>query len=166
MVTQLPATLHPLLSLHPGDWYFGSAYEKLHTVLGSCVALTAWHAGYRVGGMCHYLLPLAPAKKSAKVGDCRYANYALTQMKASMQAYAPLHDFQISLFGGGDMFSYNTPRSIGRDNIAYARQWLAKEKIQLSKADVGGAISRSLSLMLGSGEIQLKRYAMHPLQTL
>ncbi|MDR7091557.1 chemotaxis protein CheD [Cellvibrio fibrivorans] len=165
--------IKPLHSIHPGEWYFGVEYERLHTVLGSCVALTAWHPALKIGGMCHYLLAIEPNKKNTPAagggpsqqrmiaGDCRYANNALEQMKRSMQAYADMNEFQLGIFGGGDMFAYSTPTSIGFDNIAYARQWLIREKLKPLHVDVGGSISRSLMLVIHTGEIQLKHYQMN-----
>jgi chemotaxis protein CheD len=165
--------IKPLHSIHPGEWYFGVEYARLHTVLGSCVALTAWHPALKIGGMCHYLLAIEPNKKNDPasrnelnqqrmvMGDCRYANNALEQMKRSMQAYADMNEFQLGIFGGGDMFAYSTPTSIGFDNIAFARQWLMREKLKPIHVDVGGAISRSLMLVIPTGEIQLKQYEMN-----
>lgn len=163
------AVIKPLHSIHPGDWYFGGQYERLHTVLGSCVALTAWHPRLKVGGMCHYLLAVEPATKSDPPpaatslagGDCRYASNALEQMKRSMQSFADIREFQLGLFGGGDMFAYCTPTSIGYDNIAYARHWLGSQNLKPIHIDVGGTISRSLMLVVATGEIQLKHYQMN-----
>jgi chemotaxis protein CheD len=166
MAIESSVSLKPLHSIHPGEWYFGSEYERLHTVLGSCVALIAWHLQFKVGGLCHYLLAEPPKTLSSQTILCRYAVNAPAQMKKSMLSCASIDDFQISIFGGGDMFNFNSPRSIGMDNIAYARQWLMREKIKLHQSDVGGSISRSVVLITATGEIQLKRYAMNPQQQL
>jgi len=166
MAVLISAPLKPLLSIHPGEWYFGAEYERLHTVLGSCVALVAWHPTLKIGGLCHYLLPVAPAVKKVPSDDCRYGDNAFAHMKQSMLTYGHLEDFQISLFGGGDMFAFNTPQSIGMNNIACARKWLMREKIQLHQMDVGGSISRSVVLIVPTGELQLKRYAMNDQQRL
>jgi chemotaxis protein CheD len=159
-------SLKPLHSIHPGEWYFGADYERIHTVLGSCVALVIWHPKFKIGGLCHYLLASSTKVNSLSSSNCRYAEHALAQMKKSMLSVAPMEEFQISIFGGGDMFSFESPRSIGMDNIAYARQWLVREKIKLHQSDVGGSISRSVVLLTATGEIQLKRYAMSPQQLL
>jgi chemotaxis protein CheD len=164
--------IKPLHSIHPGEWYFGVEYERLHTVLGSCVALTAWHPTLKVGGMCHYLLATEPSAKNAvittgkiarqtQLSDCRYAVNALAEMKKAMLAYAGVAEYQLGVFGGGDMFAYSTPTSIGHDNIAYIQQWLKRENLQPVHTDVGGAISRSLMLVVSTGEIQLKHYQMN-----
>jgi chemotaxis protein CheD len=159
-------SLKPLHSVHPGEWYFGADYERLHTVLGSCVGLVVWHPRFKVAGLCHYLLTTAAKSSSSSDSNCRYAESALAQMKKSMLSCGAINDFQISIFGGGDMFNFNSPRSIGMDNITYARQWLTREKIKLHQSDVGGSISRSVVLTTATGEIQLKRYAMSPEQQL
>ena len=104
--------------------------------------------------------------KKAQMHDCRYAINALPQMKNAMLKHAPLTNFTLSLFGGGDMFGYNNPHSIGAANIQYAQQWLLRENITLQRSDVGGSISRSLVLSVGNGEILLKRYSMNPKQHL
>jgi chemotaxis protein CheD len=161
-VAPLVKSLH---NIHPGEWYFGGEYERLHTVLGSCVALTAWHPKLKIGGLCHYLLAVEPKKKNVPaqgtVGDCRYAVHALALMKKSMLVHANIAEYQLGLFGGGDMFAYRTSTSIGQDNIAYACQWLRREKLQPMQTDVGGDISRSLVLVMSTGEIQLKHYQMN-----
>jgi chemotaxis protein CheD len=165
--------IKPLHSIHPGEWYFGVEYERLHTVLGSCVALTAWHPTLRVGGMCHYLLATEPSIKTSATTtgkttrhtqfmDCRYAVNALAEMKRAMQAYAGVGEYQLGVYGGGDMFAYSTPTSIGHDNIAYAQQWLRHENLHATYMDVGGSISRSLMLFVPTGELQVKHYQMNP----
>lgn len=156
-----------LYSIHPGEWYFGADYARLHTLLGSCIALTAWHPALKIGGLCHYLLPSSPYDKrppderQSPFYDGRYADKALAAMKSAMLRFAPLTEFQIGVFGGGDMFAYSGTTSIGFDNIAYARQWLMEEKLQPFRVDVGGAISRSLTMVLATGDIHLKHYQMN-----
>lgn len=166
MAVQTFTALKPLFSVHPGEWYFGAEYERLHTVLGSCVALVTWHPKLKIGGICHYLLSVAPVAKRGYQGDCRYADNALAQMKKSMLGYATLKEYQISIFGGGDMFSHSWQHSIGADNITCVREWVSHENLHLHKTDVGGSISRSIILVVPTGEIQLKRYAMNPQQRL
>jgi chemotaxis protein CheD len=151
-----------LLSIHPGDWYFGGDYTRLHTVLGSCVALAVWHPEHKVGGMCHCLLPVAAGRRDTALPDCRYAEHALPKLKQAMLQYGELRYFVVGLFGGGDMFSRSARASIGEQNILYAQQWLVNEQIGLQRMDVGGAMSRSLTLHMRTGEIHVKRYNANP----
>jgi chemotaxis protein CheD len=148
------------LSIHPGDWYFGKEYTSLYTVLGSCVALTAWHPQLKIGGLCHYLLPVIPGSQRAtenllNENAGRYAKTALLLMKESMQRYASLNEYQLGLFGGSDTLSNY---GIGKQNIIYAQQWLLAENLAVAKTDVSGLFSRSLVLNMLSGEIEVKSY--------
>jgi len=149
------------INIHPGEWYFGREYNTIYTVLGSCVALTAWHPKLKLGGMCHYLLPKVLKNKhtndplGADAGG-RYAETALRLMKQAMLRYAKLSDYQLGLFGGGGAANYN----VGAENIDYAQQWLQAEHLELIQSDVGGAYSRSLMLDLSLGLITLKSYPM------
>ena len=151
-----------LLSIHPGDWYFGNEYSRLRTVLGSCVALTVWHPTLKLGGMCHFLLPTPPTRPQTAVLDCRYAESALLTMKQSMLRYGELRHFLIGLFGGGDMFTPSGPSAIGEKNIDFAQQWLARERLAVQRTDVGGTVSRSLTFYLQTGEILIKQYNTRP----
>jgi chemotaxis protein CheD len=98
--------------------------------------------------------------RQLQLQDCRYAENALAEMKKAMQAYAAIAEYQLGIFGGGDMFAYSTPRSIGHDNIAYIQQWFKQQNLQPSYTDVGGTISRSLMLVVPTGKIQIKHYQM------
>lgn len=161
MMKDLPAQ-GARLSIHPGEWYFGNEYDSFYTVLGSCVALTAWHPTLRLGGLCHYLLPVPPGHQAGPdlmrgEGIGRYAKTALLAMQDAMLRYAPLETYQLGLFGGSDTLSNY---GIGRQNIIYAQHWLSDRKLTLQASDLGGTSSRSLVLELSSGSIQLKHFAM------
>ena len=52
-MTQPPVNVY----LPAGKFHFGGGNVRVHTLLGSCVAITVWHPLKRVGGICHYLLP-------------------------------------------------------------------------------------------------------------
>ncbi|RYG17036.1 MAG: chemotaxis protein CheB [Chitinophagaceae bacterium] len=150
------------MTLNPGDWYLGNDCESVATVLGSCVAVTAWHPELKVGGFCHYILPAVPSSQrhldpfhNDNAG--RYGKTALILLKKAMLRYAPLKEYKIGLFGGSDSLSNY---GIGKQNIFYAQQWLYDEKLTIDKKDVGGLISRTLVLHLDSGVIDIKESPM------
>ena len=149
------------LDVHPGDWYFGSEYQYIYTVLGSCVSLTAWHPRLAIGGLCHFLLAQAPsnakhATTEDKKNPARYANNALFLMKQAMTHYAPLNEYQLGLFGGSTILSQ---RSIGEQNINYAQQWMRTEKVSAKKVDIGGNDSRTIVLNILTGAINVQHYS-------
>lgn len=153
----------PRLNLHPGEWYLGDEYRHIYTVLGSCVSLTAWHPRLQVGGLCHFVLPgesnnKNKAENNNENSTARYAKNALLIMKKAMLTYAPIGEFQVGLFGGSNTLNHY---NVGKQNVHFAKQWLHDEKIVLHKMDVGGKISRSLTLNISSGLIIVKNYVMH-----
>lgn len=150
------------LSIHPGEWYFGNEYESFYTVLGSCVALTAWHPTLKIGGLCHYLLPVPPGHQSGPdlmrgEGAGRYAKTALAVMQDAMSRYAPVAEYYLGLFGGSDTLSNY---GIGKQNIVYAQHWLADRQLKVHESDLGGTSSRSLVMEMVKGTIHIKHFAM------
>lgn len=145
------------LSIHPGEWYFGNEYESLYTVLGSCVALSVWHPTLKIGGLCHYLLPLQPGHQRDLGSEGRYGKTVLALLKQAMQRYAAPGEYQLGLFGGCDTLSNY---GIGKQNILYAQRWLQDEKLMVTQTDVGGTSSRSLILEICSGTINVKHYPL------
>lgn len=147
------------LSIHPGEWYFGNEYESLYTVLGSCVALSVWHPTLKIGGLCHYLLPVQPGYLRDPGSEGRYGKTALELLKRAMLRYAAPSDYQLGLFGGCDALPNSlSNHGIGKQNILFAQRWLQDEKLTLVQEDVGGAVSRSLTLEIFSGALSVKHY--------
>jgi len=149
------------LNVHPGEWYFGNEYESLYTVLGSCVALSVWHPTLKLGGLCHYLLPVQPGHTPDQDNAGRYGKTALMLLKQAMQRYAAPSEYQLGLFGGCDTMSSGMSNyGIGKQNILFAQRWLQDEKLVVTQTDVGGTSSRSLIFELLSGVINVKHYAL------
>ena len=84
--------------LQPGEVYFGERDTRIRTLLGSCVAITVWHPGLLVGGMCHYMLPKHPGKKRDTL-DGRYADEAMELMLRDIRnAGTCPNEYQVKLF--------------------------------------------------------------------
>lgn len=90
--------------LQPGDFYFGDRDTRIRTTLGSCVSITMWHPRLLIGGMCHFMLPTRSKGKSATL-DGRYADEAMEMfMREIRTAGTRPVEYQVKLFGGGNMF--------------------------------------------------------------
>src|SRR5437867_1676153 len=94
--------------LQPGEFYFGDKNTRIRTVLRSCVSISFWHAELLVGGMCHYMLPSRNNERRgaiAPLSDGRYADEAIALLLKEIDATGASHrEFQVKLFGGGNMF--------------------------------------------------------------
>lgn len=143
--------------LKPGEFFFGGDGREVRTLLGSCVAITLWHPKRRLGGMCHYLLPSA-GKLPGRALDGRYADQAmglfLSELKRSK---AEPREFQVKVFGGGNMFPGTlTQSTVGDKNIEAAHRLLRQHGFALPEYHVGSCGHRTVILDLESGDTWLR----------
>lgn len=147
---------HPtLVNIPPGEWYVMQGTAVLSTLLGSCVAVTAWHPLLHAGGLCHYLLPTIPANARQFKPDARYGVIALQFMQSALMGIAPLREFQFGCYGGSVMFQGN--EKIGTTNQRLVQQWFKEQRIMPMHSDMGGPHGRKITLDLNSGIVRVKR---------
>jgi chemotaxis protein CheD len=166
----------PDVFLLAGEFYFGRGQVRVRTVLGTCVAITLWHPGSRVGGICHYLLPKrGRGPSAADLPPGYYAQDAMRLFANEVRLNRTRPDgYVVGVFGGGHMFPdlltnidcrsgacTNARRevcqSIGCLNICFARSALAGEGYMISSESVGGHGSRQVAFELATGEVSVKR---------
>lgn len=150
----------PLIDLMPGQLYFGKTVT-LKTLLGSCVALTLWHPGLRIGGMCHYLLPNR-VRRGDDLPDGRFGEEAVDAMvNAIIRAGAKTDDFIAHLYGGADTMpdGGNVKFNVGERNIEKAWEMIDRYGFQLDGVDVGDNVPRHVSISLSTGLVSIKRGA-------
>jgi chemotaxis protein CheD len=148
------------IRLAPGEFYFGAGYTRIHTLLGSCVAITMWHPGKRIGGMCHYLLPSRGINQRLSQGY--YADEAVNMFLGEVhQADTKSSDYEVKVFGGGNMFkaydNTSQPISVPQNNITAGTQLLKQHGFHIKATDVGGDFHRKIFLELWNGDVWLQR---------
>lgn len=149
--------------LQPGDYYFGDRDTRIRTVLGSCVSMTFWHPKLLVGGMCHYMLPSRSKERrhhetTAEV-DGRYADEAVALLMKEMAATgASLREFEVKLFGGGNMFPgrRNVENHVGNKNIQIARKLVAKHGLKCMAEHLGGEGHRNVMFDVWNGNVWVR----------
>lgn len=165
--------------LQQGEVYLGGADTRIRTLLGSCVAVTVWHPQRHIGGMCHYMLPsrrargallhyrvedvpipFATRRARPQELDGKYADEALELMCAQMRdCGARPREFQVKLFGGGNMFPHAAPareQHVGLKNVEAGRELLARHGLQPSAEHLGGIGHRNLIFEVWSGHVWMK----------
>lgn len=141
--------------LQPGEHFVGDEQHRVHTLLGSCVSITLWHARWRVGAMSHFVLAdRGPALQPGGL-DGRYADEALTLMECGLAARGiALGDCEAKLFGGADMFPVNrSSLQVGRRNGEVARALLAARGVDVVGHDLFGQHPRRIVFDIAGGQV-------------
>ena len=139
-----------LTYLHPGQLVAFAEPMVVTTVLGSCVSVGLYDESAGVGGLNHFVLSEA---FGVDVRSPRYAGPACELLLDRVLALgARAGRLRAKLFGGATAFSVGPGRtSVGANNVAAARAWLAAQRIETVAADTGGALGRRLYFELPGG---------------
>ncbi|MGQ5522713.1 chemotaxis protein CheD [Chitinimonas sp. PSY-7] len=152
--------------LQPGEVYFGDRDTRIRTLLGSCVAVTWWHPGKKVGGMCHYLLPQRAKSnlRDLKNLDGRYAEEAFLLAMHYIHATGTLPaDYQVKMFGGGQVLITETGKvqAVGERNIEFAKKWLADHGFRVSSEHLAGNGHRHIVFDVATGDVWVRFSPQH-----
>ncbi len=158
-LVDLPARTYEV-NLAIGDYYFGKAGTRISTLLGSCVAVTFWHPQLRVGGMCHALLP--GRRERGRALDGKYTDEAVELLLRALAPYKrPLHEFQVKLFGAGNMFPdfivVGAIADVACRNAHAAREISARLGLNVIAEDLGGLGHRKVLFDLASGDVWVRQ---------
>lgn len=146
--------------LHPGEFNFAKAPEKLGTLLGSCIAITLWHPTLKIGGMCHFVLPKQPHNKTHHSLDGRYADNVIKLFEQSVKKHrTSLNEYKAKIFGGGNHIPHQSDKqnTIGMKNAETAMTLLIERNVEILVADVGENWSRRIIFELQTGDVWVKK---------
>lgn len=148
--------------LQPGEFYFGDRDTRIRTLLGSCVSITMWHPRKLIGGMCHYLLPSRNVEV-AGLPDGRYAEDAIALFLKEIRAEGTRPaEYQVKLFGGGNMFLEANKRikddcrDVPCRNRSIARQLIHQHGFVIASEHMGGFGHRQIMFDVWSGNVWVK----------
>ena len=139
-----------------GDLIVTGADDEIKTyALGSCVALVVWDKIKKTGGMIHIALPegqINPEKARERPGY--FADTGLPVLFNELKkAGANRNSCWVKLIGGASILDENNTFDIGRRNALAVKKYLWKIGLALTSEDIGGTISRTVSLVVGTGEL-------------
>ncbi len=152
--------------LQPGEFFFGDSETRIRTILGSCVSMTFWHPINLVGGMTHIMLPTRGSEKHKDelTLDGKYADEALKLILSEIKKTGTHpREYQVKLFGGGDMFSKSTAlekQHIGIKNIIATKSLLEKNGFSLHAKHIGGLGHRNIIFDIWSGYVWVRYKAV------
>jgi chemotaxis protein CheD len=158
---------NPTLEAHvarilPGEYYVTKSDEGISTTLGSCISACIRDRNLGIGGMNHFMLPANlgadPAAWTASgIGSAtRYGNYAMEHLiNGIMRNGGRRETLEVKIFGGGRIMENMT--DVGMRNIAFVRDYLKAERLQVLAEDVGDIFPRMLVYFPQSGRVKVKR---------
>jgi chemotaxis protein CheD len=126
--------------------------------LGSCLGLTLWDPVANIGGLLHCMLPLSKIDPDkAKVKPFMFADSGISIMLQNFfDKGATRKNLVVKAAGCASLLDQKKIFKIGERNLAVLRRILWKNNILIQSHDVGGHISRTMSLYVGSGITTIK----------
>lgn len=126
--------------------------------LGSCIAVAAYDASRQVGGIIHCLLPLSKADPTkAERNPVMYVDTGFTLLMSKLFALGTkANHLKLFVAGGSQINDENGVFNIGKRNYTVLRKILWKNNLLITAEDVGGGISRTLSMHMSTGKVYLK----------
>ncbi len=126
--------------------------------LGSCIGLTVYDPHVKVGGLLHYMLPesqLDPVK--AKKRPFMFADTGIPLLfKSCYELGAKKGRMIVKAAGGSQIMDASEIFCIGQRNHGALKKILFRNNVLIKAENVGGSVSRTMRLNIGTGELILK----------
>ena len=125
--------------------------------LASCIAVTVYSPAKKVAGMLHIALP-EPHEGEMDINPAYYATTGIPLLinKMCLQYGCVKSDLLVHLYGGAESICKDDIFNIGRKNIHAVNKTPENLKLAIHKSEVGGRVSRTLSMNVTEGEIKVK----------
>lgn len=128
--------------------------------LGSCIAVAIWDPVARVGGLLHFMLPESAqgTAQDAAAQPYRYADTGTPLLfRSAYQLGADKRRLVVRLAGGAAVVNDGGLFNIGRRNYAAVRRILWQAGVMVHGEDVGGTVSRTVRMEVGSGRMIVRK---------
>jgi chemotaxis protein CheD len=126
--------------------------------LGSCIAVALYDPAARVGGLLHYMLPEAALDVAKAVQNpYMFGDTGIPKLLRTIgeRGGAPRR-LKVWLAGGAQILDGHELFQIGRRNYLAARKLLWKAGILLAGEAVGGEVSRTVRVEVGTGRVWVR----------
>lgn len=126
--------------------------------LGSCIGVSIWDPVAKVGGMLHYMLPeSAVSPEKAKANPAMFCDTGIPKLfRAAYELGATKKRLVVKICGGSQLLDDNGTFNIGKRNYLALRKIFWKNGVMIDAEDVGGSISRTMRLVVGTGAVTVK----------
>ena len=145
--------MQPLVPI--GDMKIGQTPDVLATdTLGSCLCLTVYDPLLQMGGLLHAMLPLSKVNaQKAALNPFMFVDTGIPELFQRLsQNHTQKDRWKVKAVGCGNPMGAKEVFKIGERNYRVLQEILTKEGICLAGEDVGGTVSRKVTLDLASGQ--------------
>lgn len=151
----------PIINLSPGKLLISEQPAIVSTILGSCVSLCLHHERFRVGAICHGMLP--HQTKKPMDGYFPYLDTAVAHMLETMRNRFGISpsELRVKMFGGASVLQTSILGAdgfaIGQQNIAAALDALARFGLVPGVQKTGGTEGYKIFFNTATGEVFVRR---------
>lgn len=128
--------------------------------LGSCLGIALYDPVARVGGLLHAMLPAsAPHPEKARTNPAMFVDTGVPLLfHACYRAGAVKERIVVKVAGGASAHLGEGEDSfqIGKHNLLMLRKLFWKNGVLIQAQDVGGRLSRTMSLDVATGEVLIR----------
>ena len=126
--------------------------------LGSCLGVTIFDPVVGVGGLIHIQLPLSKIDpQKAQSRPCMFVDTGIPMLFEEAYRWGAVkRRIQLKVAGGAQFLDSEGKFKIGERNFTILRKMLWKNSVLIEGQDVGGTISRTMSLNVETGEVTIR----------
>jgi chemotaxis protein CheD len=126
--------------------------------LGSCIAVVIHDPVAAVGGMLHFMLPESSLdREKAQQNPFMFADTGIPLLfRGTFERGADRKRLVVQLAGGAQMMDEAGVFNIGKRNYLAAKKLLWKNGFMTKAEAVGGTVSRTVRLEVGSGRLWMR----------
>jgi len=132
--------------------------ELITYSLGSCIGVVLWDPVVKVGAILHYMLPDSSIDaKKAIIKPYMFADKAVPGMFKKIYSFgAKKSRMKVYVVGGAQVMDSSGMFNIGKRNQMILRKMFWKNKVAVTREEVGGTVNRTIRLQVGTGRVYLK----------
>ena len=126
--------------------------------LGSCIGLVIYDPAVKVGGILHFMLPDSSIdKQKAAARPYMFADSGIPRLfKSAYQLGGDKKRMNVYVAGGAEILDQQGFFNIGKRNYMALKKMFFKNKVMISKQDVGGNVNRTVRIEIATGDIYVK----------
>ncbi|WP_273152426.1 chemoreceptor glutamine deamidase CheD [Methylophaga thiooxydans] len=144
----------------PGQLYVTTDLEEvICTTLGSCLSACIRDKKMGIGGMNHFMLPIAESNASGAWDDqaTRYGSFAMERLiNEIMKAGGRRENLEMKVTGGAHVIE-SMANKVGQRNIDFILAYAEVEGLEMLSQDLGDIYPRKVMYYPGSGRLRVKR---------